>query len=167
MRLDPVTLEILGNKVLAACEEMNATLQRSSRSLFVKEAADYACALIDLEGRMIAGPRDAGVSLFVDLDAMPTIRQFDDLGPGDIILTNDPYLSGSLSTHLLPRQTDRNDQRGNIIACLQICRSQSVNHGWFRSICPGHKECYLRALRADFTGYQDRIVMKALQCIGF
>ena len=100
MRLDPVTLEIFGNKVLAACEEMNTTLQRTSRTLFVKEAADFACALVDLEGRIIAHPRDSGCSLFVDLDAMPTIRLFDDLGPGDIILTNDPYLSGSLSTHL-------------------------------------------------------------------
>ena len=86
MRLDPVTLEIFGNKVLAACEEMNPTLQRSSRSLFVKEAADYACALLDLDGRIMANPKDTCVSLFVDLDAMPTIRLFDDLGPGDVIL---------------------------------------------------------------------------------
>ena len=53
MRLDPVTLEILGNKVAAATEEMCFTLQRTGRTLYVKETADFACALAGIDGHLL------------------------------------------------------------------------------------------------------------------
>ena len=99
MGLDPVTLEILANKVVAASEEMASTLQRTARTLFVKEAADYACALVGLDGRIFAFPRALGATLFVNMDAGPTIRAVPDPEPGDVIVTNDPYLSGGMATH--------------------------------------------------------------------
>ena len=43
MPLDPILLEILSTKVEAVTAEMSATLQRTSRTLYVKEAADFAC----------------------------------------------------------------------------------------------------------------------------
>jgi N-methylhydantoinase B len=100
MRLDPVTLEILGNKVAAATEEMCFTLQRTGRTLYVKETADFACALAGTDGTFFAYPRSIGVSGFVALDCMPTIRAVGNLEPGDVILTNDPYRSAGLATHL-------------------------------------------------------------------
>lgn len=100
MKLDPVTLEILGNKLAAATEEMCLTLQRVGRTLYVKETADFACALAGLDGRFFAYPRSIGVSGFVGLDCLPTIRAVGPLEPGDIILTNDPYRSHGLATHL-------------------------------------------------------------------
>jgi N-methylhydantoinase B len=60
MKMDPVLLEILANKLVAATEEMASALQRTARTLFVKEAADYACAILDLDGRVIAHPRPWG-----------------------------------------------------------------------------------------------------------
>ena len=45
MKLDSVTLAILGNKLAAVSEEMCLTLQRTGRTLYVKETADFACAL--------------------------------------------------------------------------------------------------------------------------
>jgi N-methylhydantoinase B len=74
MRLDPVTLEILGNKVAAATEEMCFTLQRTGRTLYVKETADFACALAGVDGTFFAYPRSIGVSGFVALDCMPAIK---------------------------------------------------------------------------------------------
>ena len=100
MNLDPVTLEILGNKVAAATEEMCFTLQRTGRTLYVKETADFACALAALDGTFFAYPRSIGVSGFVALDCMPTIAAVGTLEPGDIIVTNDPYSSAGLATHL-------------------------------------------------------------------
>jgi N-methylhydantoinase B len=100
MRLDPVTLEILGNKVAAATEEMCFTLQRTGRTLYVKETADFACALAGTDGTFFAYPRSIGVSGFVALDCMPTIRAVGNLEPGDVIFTNDPYRSAGLATHL-------------------------------------------------------------------
>jgi N-methylhydantoinase B len=100
MKLDPVTLEILGNKVAAATEEMCFTLQRTGRTLYVKETADFACALAARDGSFFAYPRSIGVSGFVALDCMPTIAAVGALEPGDVIMTNDPYRSLGLATHL-------------------------------------------------------------------
>jgi len=104
MKLDPVTLEILNNKVAAITEEMCVTLQRTGRTLYVKETADFACALAGLDGRFFAYPRSIGVSGFVGLECLPAIEaavaSAGALEPGDVILTNDPYRSEGLATHL-------------------------------------------------------------------
>lgn len=100
MKLDSVTLAILGNKLAAVSEEMCLTLQRTGRTLYVKETADFACALAGLDGRFFAYPRSIGVSGFVGLECLPTIEAVGPLEPGDVILTNDPYRSVGLSTHL-------------------------------------------------------------------
>lgn len=100
MSIDPITLEILGNKVSAAAEEMSYTLQRTGRTLFVKETADFATGLADLNGKFFGYPRAIGVSNYMDLDCMPAIAAFDDLAPGDVIMTNHPFDSEGLATHL-------------------------------------------------------------------
>jgi len=100
MKLDSVTLAILGNKLAAVSEEMCLTLQRTGRTLYVKETADFACALAGLDGRFFAYPRSIGVSGFVGLECLPAIRAVGPLEPGDVILTNDPYRSEGLATHL-------------------------------------------------------------------
>lgn len=100
MRTDPVTLAILGNKLAAISEEMCLTLQRTGRTLYVKETADFACALAGPDGRFFAYPRSIGVSGFVGLECGPTIAAVGALEPGDVILTNDPYRSEGLATHL-------------------------------------------------------------------
>lgn len=100
MTFDPIMLEILSNKVAAAAEEMSFTLQRTGRTLYVKETADFATGLVDLSGRFFAYPRDIGVSNYMDLDCMPAIAPFDDLQPGDVIMTNHPFDSEGLATHL-------------------------------------------------------------------
>ncbi|MEV5706201.1 hydantoinase B/oxoprolinase family protein, partial [Actinoallomurus sp. NPDC052274] len=100
MRLDPVTLEIVGNKLGAVTEEMCLTLQRTSRSLYVKETADFCCAVAGLDGGFVAYPRGIGVSGFVGLNVLTAVERAGPLEPGDVIITNDPYTSGGLATHL-------------------------------------------------------------------
>lgn len=100
MKLDPVSLEILGNKLTSIAEEMCLTLQRTGRTLYVKETADFCCALAGLDGKFFAYPRALGVSGFVGLDCSTAIAAVGELAPGDVIFTNDPYRSGGLATHL-------------------------------------------------------------------
>ncbi|WP_019931027.1 hydantoinase B/oxoprolinase family protein [Nocardia sp. BMG111209] len=100
MKLDPVTLEIVGNKFSALAEEMCLTLQRTSRSLYVKETADFCCALAAPDGGFFAYPRGIGVSGFVGLDVATAAAAVGPLEPGDVIITNDPFTSGGLATHL-------------------------------------------------------------------
>lgn len=99
MRTDPVLLEILSNKAVAAAEEMGYALQRTGRTLYVKETADFGTALVKPDGKFFAYPAAIGVSGFIDLDCGPSIRAVPDLAPGDVIVTNHPYASEGLATH--------------------------------------------------------------------
>lgn len=100
MTHDPVVLEILNNQLTALTEEMCHTLQRTGRTLYVKETADFCCALAGADGRFFAYPRGIGVSGFVGLNCLTTLQAVGTLQPGDVILTNDPYRSRGLATHL-------------------------------------------------------------------
>jgi N-methylhydantoinase B len=97
---DPVQLEIFSHKVTAITEEMAITLQRSARTTYVKEAGDFGCALAMPSGRFFAYPRVLGVSGFLDSDVAPALAHVPDLEPGDVVITNHPYLSAGLASHM-------------------------------------------------------------------
>jgi len=99
MKLDPVTLEIMATKVAAVADEMGYTLQRTGRTLYVKETADFGTALATRNGKFFAYPGAIGVSGFVDLDCRPTIEAVGGLDEGDVVITNHAYRSKGLSTH--------------------------------------------------------------------
>ncbi len=96
---DPFEVELLENALDTVADEMALTVCRSARSFVVKEALDFSTALFDGRGRMVA----QGTCLPLHLGAMPAaldaiLNTFaDDLRPGDVFCTNDPYDGG---THL-------------------------------------------------------------------
>ena len=100
MQLDPVMLEVISRKLAAITDEMYFSIQRAARSSYVKEAADFGTALLDPKGDVFAYPPAATFCFLIDTDFAATLSQLTDLGPGDVILTNDPYASGGVSTHL-------------------------------------------------------------------
>ncbi|MGN6768729.1 MAG: hydantoinase B/oxoprolinase family protein [Rhizobiaceae bacterium] len=100
MKLDPIKLEIIGKKFSAVLDEMYFAIQRASRSSYVKEAADFSTGVLDVDGNIFAYPPSATFNFLVDSYFVDTIRAVPDVEPGDVILTNDPYLSNGLSTHL-------------------------------------------------------------------
>jgi len=99
MKIDPMMLSILSHKVSAVADQMASTLQRTSRSVYVKEAADFGTGLADLKGKIFAYPHTNSVNS-IDRNCTTSIEAFGDLEPGDVIITNDPYRSGGLATHL-------------------------------------------------------------------
>ena len=99
MSMDVVTLEILGRKFSAITEQMAFNLKRASRSVYVKEASDFGTALVDREGHVFAFPESTSVSE-IDHDCGPAVRAVGKLEPGDVIITNDPYRSKGLATHI-------------------------------------------------------------------
>ena len=97
MRVDPIRLEIFKNLFHSVAEEMGAALRRSAFSANIKERRDYSCAVFDAAGDVLA----MGDHMPVHLGSMPmsvqaALRAFK-LGPGDVVLLNDPYAGG---THL-------------------------------------------------------------------
>src|SRR6476661_404640 len=95
MILDPITLEVLWNRLLAVVNEQQVALMRTAFSTVVRETQDLACGVFDARGRMIAqsltgtpghiNAMATGVRHF--LDAYPPAM----LRPGDVLLTNDPW----------------------------------------------------------------------------
>src|SRR5215207_11169591 len=96
-RFDPTTLEIYRALYTSVAEEMGLTLRRTAHSPNIKERRDYSCAVFDRAGQVIA----QGDHMPVHLGSMPmavaaALRETE-LGPGDVVVLNDPYAGG---THL-------------------------------------------------------------------
>lgn len=100
MAFDLIELEILNRKFAAVTDEMYYAIQRASRSTFVKEAADFAAALLDADGNLFAYPPAATFAFLIDSNYRVAIDAVPNLEEGDVIITNDAYTSGAVSTHL-------------------------------------------------------------------
>jgi N-methylhydantoinase B len=95
--VDPVRFEVLRNALLATVEEMGATLRRAAYSTNIKTRGDFSCAFFDRELRTIAQAFAQPSHLGSLAHIVPrAIRSYgaENLGPGDGILINDPYLGG-------------------------------------------------------------------------
>ncbi|KAJ32574.1 5-oxoprolinase [Agrobacterium tumefaciens] len=97
---DPVTLEVVRNKLDGIANEMQQTLLRSSFSPIVKEGLDASSSLFTLEGETLA----QAVAIPIHLATMiPVVQQIirtfpvESMSEGDVFLLNDPYMGG---THL-------------------------------------------------------------------
>ncbi len=94
---DPVTLDIVGGKLLATVDEMGVVLARTSMSPVIYEVLDFACGLCDIDGNLIA--QSNGLTLFTGTFA-GQVRFIKSkfagrMRPGDVFITNDPYHGGT------------------------------------------------------------------------
>ncbi len=64
LMLNPVTVEVIRNSLPAAANEMAYDLQRTSYNMMIYEVRDYCCALLGLNGELLA-QNVGGVSHFV------------------------------------------------------------------------------------------------------
>ncbi|HEY4349018.1 MAG TPA: hydantoinase B/oxoprolinase family protein [Gaiellaceae bacterium] len=99
--LDGITLQILWNRIQAIAQEMGTTLHRTAFSAMVRESHDYSCVVMDAEGRGL-GQSEQSIPSFATLlprAAKRFLREIDAavLAPGDVLISNDPWLG---STHL-------------------------------------------------------------------
>ena len=99
MTIDKVTLQIMGNHLRAAAENMAYTLYRTAHSTFVKETEDFTTQITDAAGMCVAVPMDLGATWYPGINYGRAMAMVPDYEPGDICMTNDPY-SGFLATHV-------------------------------------------------------------------
>ncbi|MEL0003929.1 MAG: hydantoinase B/oxoprolinase family protein, partial [Rhodospirillales bacterium] len=93
--VDPITLTVVWNGLLAIAEEMGSTLRRTAFSEAVREGEDFSTGVFDRNARLIAqGNFTPG-----HLGSMPyvvrTVLEYfpiEDLKPGDAVLLNDSFL---------------------------------------------------------------------------
>jgi N-methylhydantoinase B len=91
--VDPVTIDIVEGALKSARHEMDAVLTRAAMSPVIREQHDEFPMITDAGGRMIVGQFGSYIGDMVDAFEEP-------IGPGDVILTSDPYKCGGAISHL-------------------------------------------------------------------
>ena len=97
MKIDPITLEVIRNRLIAASRDIRRTVERAAYSPVLYEVVDFSCGILDSEANAIAEtpglPSFLGSLGYAIRSTYSTIGR-DRLSPGDVILCNDPYNGG-------------------------------------------------------------------------
>jgi len=98
MAIDPITLQVLQARLAGIVQEMQNSLFRTGYSTIIRESQDASCAILDIQGEVIA----QHVVLPLHMGAFPAcaaaiLKAYapDEMHPGDAFITNHPYLGGS------------------------------------------------------------------------
>lgn len=98
---DPITQEIIQSSLQAAADEMFAAMKKTAMSSIIYEVLDMGTGILDHRGEIACS--GAGIPAFVGvLDKAAKViiarQRPEDIRPGDVFATNDPYYGGV--THL-------------------------------------------------------------------
>lgn len=145
--LDPITYEVVRNRMIAITEEMRIALQNVSGSPTVTEASDFFTGLFRADGTGVS----MGFQVSFGGGAVATLirhmlRRGTPAGDGDMFVANDPYI-GALH---------QNDVQlcaplfceGRLLAWAGVMAHETDVGGMdFASWCPGAREVYQEGLR--------------------
>lgn len=91
--VDTVTVDIIENALRNAREEMDAVLFRTAMSPGIREQGDCFPMIANKDGKMVVGQFGSFIHGFMD-------AYEGELEEGDIVLTNDPYMTNAAVSHL-------------------------------------------------------------------
>src|SRR5512146_481422 len=102
-RVDPIVTEIVRTGVIAVTGEMKTNLTRTAYNTIIYEALDFTTGLFTPDGRTVS----IGIGLPTFIRGMAeTIKAkiahfgIENIHPGDILVTNDSYTTGSHLNHV-------------------------------------------------------------------
>lgn len=155
---DPITLEVVKNALETIADEMALIIMRSAYSPIVRDSMDYSTAVCDRDGRMVAQGLTTALHLGSFPDAMSVlIEEYgDQMNPGDVFITNDPYGGGGMHLPdiyvIKPIFVSR---------CLEGFATTLVHHTDLGGIAPGSiavyaTEIYQEGLRIPLSRLFDR-----------
>lgn len=144
---DPITLQVLWSRLVALVDESAAALIRTSFSTVLRESNDFACVLLDPNGKALA---QSTLSIPSFIRTLPkTVQHFleifppETLKPGDVLLTNDPWIgTGHLPDITIAKPIFRN---GKLVAFSGSSGHLPDIGGKIRS--PDPQELYEEGLR--------------------
>src|SRR5262249_38827616 len=166
--IDPITLEVIWNRLLAAANEQQDALIRTAFSTIVRESQDLACGMFDTKGRMIAQSISGTPG---HINAMATsMRHFlaafprEHLAPGDVLITNDPWPpAGQMNDITITTPIFRN---GKLVALFaNTCHSADIGG---RILSAEAREVFEEGLRIPIMklfgrGEPNRILMQIVR----
>lgn len=96
--IDPISMEVIRNKLDGIANEMQLTLVRSAFSAIVKEGLDASASMFTIEGETLA----QALAIPIHLSALiPMVQHLlkkqplSEMKDGDVYVMNDPYLGGT------------------------------------------------------------------------
>lgn len=98
VRIDPISVAVIANRLTAITKEMGQIMLLTSRSPIFSESRDFVTAIFDAGGRLVAQTSYIPVLLGAIPFAMEAIRnrfKIEDLYEGDVVVANDPYQGNS------------------------------------------------------------------------
>jgi N-methylhydantoinase B len=154
--IDPVTLEVVWNRLLSVANEQQDALIRTAFSTIVRESQDLACGIFDTRGRMI-GQSISGTPGHIN--AMATsMKHFlaafppDKLAPGDVLITNDPWMTaGQINDITITTPCFKNGQLVALFA--NTCHSADIGG---RILSAEAREVFEEGLRLPIMKLFDR-----------
>jgi N-methylhydantoinase B len=154
--IDPVTLEVIWNRLLSVANEQQDALIRTAFSTIVRESQDLACGIFDRHGRMIAQSISGTPG---HINAMATsMKHFlaafppDKLAPGDVLITNDPWMTaGQINDITITTPCFKN---GRLVALFaNTCHSADIGG---RILSAEAREVFEEGLRLPIMKVFDR-----------
>ena len=93
MATDPITVELLRNRITSLMEEMDYHFYRSGYSTIVRESRDFSCVIVDPRGRLLISPWMFFHSpvYFHLVQKIIEIYGLENLVDGDVFVSNHPY----------------------------------------------------------------------------
>jgi N-methylhydantoinase B len=94
--LDPITAQVIQNRLSGIVQEMQTNIFRTGYSTIVRESQDASCMILDANGDVVG----EHVILPLHIAALPEVVRAiykaygDRIYPGDAFITNHPYISG-------------------------------------------------------------------------
>ena len=94
--LSPITVEILWTRAVSVVDEAALTLHRTSFSTVVRESHDYTCMILDPLGKAVVQATRSIPSFIgtLPMSVQAFLQKYpaDTLSPGDVIVSNDPWI---------------------------------------------------------------------------
>jgi N-methylhydantoinase B len=123
--IDQLDIAVVWGRLAAIAEEMAEAQQRTAYSDQVREGGDYSTAVFDASGRMLAQANRSPAHL----GAMPaavrnmlTVYAPETLGPGDIVVLNDPYMGAGHLPDMFAMSPSFVGKRlvGFVVSCVHL-----------------------------------------------
>lgn len=149
--MDPVQTEIMKNRFTAIAEEAATVAYRTAHTTFVKQTQDFQVALARVSGEFFAFPTMTGVTSGSGQSVTGLTQHFDvdDLAPGDVLISNDPFSTGGLVTHMMDIHLIRPIFVDGTLACFawSFVHASDIGGAVPGSISPDLFECFQEGLR--------------------
>ena len=155
---DLVTMQVIRYALEQVADEMGYTLVRTGRSTIITEIKDISCVITDAKGQTVAQAHHTPSLLAgFEITMRELVREYkpQDLAPGDVIITNDPYTGGQ---HIMDLYAIAPAfHKGELIGFVgNITHHSDLGGVAAGGVAGGIREIYLEGLRLPFVKIMKR-----------